>query len=96
VGAFEVDLPSSIGAMQLSSASSEAQCAEEYIDSEGIIRRARHRILFLDAEQETPLGSAWLTSSPLGLLEIGWPQRIIPLGAPQEGIPVVKRKIRLT
>jgi len=66
VGAFEVDLPSSIGAMQLSSASSEAPCAEEYIGSEGIIRRTRHRILFLDAEQETPLGSAWLTSYRLG------------------------------
>jgi hypothetical protein len=46
---------------------------------------APHRIhrLFLDAEQETPLGSAWLTSSPLGVSE-------------SDGIPVIKQKIPLT
>ena len=38
-GAFEIDLPSSIGAMQLSSPSGEAPCAEEHMDSEGTIRR---------------------------------------------------------
>jgi hypothetical protein len=38
MGVFEIDLPSSIGAMQLSSPSSEAPCAEEHTDSEGIIR----------------------------------------------------------
>jgi len=41
-----------------------------------------HR-LFLDAEQETPLGSAWLTSLPSGFSE-------------SDGIPVVKPKIPLT
>jgi hypothetical protein len=39
VGAFEIDLPSRIEAMQLSSASGEAPRAEEHTDSEGIIRR---------------------------------------------------------
>src|SRR5215475_10505966 len=38
VGAFEIDLPSSIEAMQLSSDSDEAPYAEESTDSEGIIR----------------------------------------------------------
>jgi hypothetical protein len=39
VGAFEIDLPSSIGPMQHSSASGEAPRAAEHTDSEGIIRR---------------------------------------------------------
>src|SRR5215470_4147689 len=39
--------------------------------SEGAAHRIHH--LFLDAEQETLLGSAWLTSSPLDLPESDGP-----------------------
>jgi hypothetical protein len=58
VGAFEIDLRLSIGAMQSSSASGEAPCAEEYMDSHPTAQPRRIHRLFLNPEQETPLASA--------------------------------------
>src|SRR6516164_4758198 len=74
-GAFEVDVPSSIAAMQLSSASGEAPCAGEDTDSEDIIRTctASYPSSLPRCRTGDPLGSGWLTRSPLGLPESDGP-----------------------
>jgi hypothetical protein len=95
VGAFEIDLPSSIGPMQLSSASGEDSCAEKH--GQGVIRRYS-RILSSSLPRcrtGDAAGIGLADQFSIGPSRIGWPRRIISLGARQEGIPVVKRKIRL-
>ena len=83
VGAFEIDLPSNIGAMQLSPASGEAPCAEEHMDSEGISEGLADAVGIDLADQ-----------SPLGPSRIRWPQRINPWGPRKKASRLSSRKSR--
>jgi hypothetical protein len=60
------------------------------------LRWARQALDLVKSEAPQRLGSAWLTSSPLGLPRSDGPSESSPLDARQGCIPVVKPKIPLT